>query len=414
MSDALAALKERGFFEQCSNEAELTRLLFSERVTYYAGFDCTADSLHVGHMMGIMAMAHLQRAGHRPIAIVGGGTTMIGDPSFRADDRRIMPVSEIEANSAAILDQLKRFLDLSGDRGLFRNNADWLVPMRYIDFLRDIGRHFRVNEMLRTEAYRTRFERGEGLSFIEFNYQLLQSYDFLHLFRHEHCLLQVGGSDQWGNIVSGIELIRREEGKEAFALTFPLLMTASGQKMGKTVSGAVWLAKEKTSPYEFYQYWINVDDRDVQKLLGFFTFLPMDEVRRLGGLQDAAIREAKETLAYEVTKLTHGVGEADRARAAAQAAFGGSGDLASVPTKELEAARLAQGISVVDLFFEVGLAVSKSEARRLVLQGGAYVNDQPVGNISTVVSSRDLRDGALMLRSGRKRFARVVPVSHAL
>ena len=408
MSDALAALKERGFFEQCSNEAELSRLLSTETVTYYAGFDCTADSLHVGHMMGIMAMAHLQRAGHRPIAIVGGGTTMIGDPSFRADDRRIMPVAEIEANSAAILGQLKRFLDLNGDRGLFRNNADWLVPMRYIDFLRDVGRHFRVNEMLRTEAYRTRFERGEGLSFIEFNYQLLQSYDFLYLFQREHCLLQVGGSDQWGNVVAGIDLIRREEGKEAFALTFPLLMTASGQKMGKTVGGAVWLAREKTSPYDFYQYWINVDDRDVQKLLGFFTFLPMEEVRRLGSFQDAAIRQAKETLAYEVTKLTHGVGEADKARAAAQAAFGGSGDLASVPTKELEKARLSQGISVVDLLLAAGLTASKAEARRLVEQGGAYVNEQAVTDITTVIDASRLDGGALMLRSGKKKYLRVV------
>ena len=409
MSDVLATLRERGFLEHCTNEAELQRLLATQTVTFYAGFDCTADSLHAGSLMPIMAMAHLQRAGHRPIAIIGGGTTMIGDPSFRVEARRIMPIEEIHANGVGILEQLQRFLDLTGGNGLFLNNADWLTELKYVEFLRDIGRHFRVNEMLRTEAYRTRFEQGEGLSFIEFNYQILQAYDFLYLSQRHACRLQVGGSDQWGNIVAGIDLVRRVEGHEAYGLTFPLLTTARGEKMGKTAGGAVWLSKDKTSPYDFYQYWINVDDRDVERFLAYFTFLPMDEVRRLGAFQNADVRQAKEVLAYEATKLTHGSAETDKARSAAKAAFGGvAAGLALVPTRQLEADRLARGITVVDLLFTVGLTASKGEARRLVEQGGAYINEQPVTDIAAVIDASRLENGALMLRSGKKKYLRVI------
>ena len=426
MSDVLGTLRERGFVEQCTNEAALQRLLSTERVTYYCGFDCTADSLHASQLLPIFAMRHLQLAGHRPVAIIGGGTTMVGDPSGKTEMRQMMLAEQIEANGVSISQQLQRFLDLSSSsRGLFLNNADWLLPIKYVDFLRDIGRHFRVNEMLKTEAYRTRFERGEGLSFIEFNYQLLQAYDFLHLFEQHGCRVQIGGSDQWGNIVAGIDLVRRMSGQDSFGLTFPLLTTARGEKMGKSAGNAVWLAKDKTSPYDFYQYWINVDDRDVERFLAYFTFLPMDEVRRLGSLKEAAIREAKEILAYEVTTLTHGEAEAARARAAAHAAFGHVTvvpdmailklktfappvDVSLIPTKTLDAERLAKGMTIVDLFVVVGLTASKGEARRLVEQGGAYVNERPITDIATVIDASRLEGGGLMLRSGKKKYLRVV------
>ena len=419
MSDALATLKERGFLEQCTDENDLHNLLSTETVTYYCGFDCTANSLHAGSLLPIMAMAHLQRSGHRPIAVIGGGTTMVGDPSGKTETRPIMSASDIHANGVGISEQLGRFLDLHNGRGLFLDNADWLLPLRYVDFLRDIGRHFRVNEMMRTEAYRVRFERGEGLSFTEFNYQLLQAYDFLELYQKHDCRLQIGGSDQWGNIVAGIDLIRRVEmvspsrlvaAQKTHGMTLPLLTTARGEKMGKTAGGAVWLSKHRTSPYEFYQYWINVDDRDVARFLGFFTFLPMDEVRRLSGMKDAAIREAKETLAYEVTKLTHGADEADRARAAARAAFGGVGDMSTVPTKEIAASRLAEGITIVDLLQLTGMTTSRGEARRLVEQGGAYVNEHSISDIGLVINTSHLENGVMMLRSGKKKYLRVVPV----
>ena len=411
MSNVLATLRERGFLEQCTNEAELQRLLSSEKVTYYCGFDCTADSLHVGQLLPIFAMRHLQQAGHRPIAIIGGGTTMVGDPSGKTEMRPMLLTEQINANGVGIACQLNRFLDLTTtDKGLFLNNASWLLPIKYLDFLREIGRHFRVNEMLKTEAYRTRFERGEGLSFIEFNYQLLQAYDFLHLFRAHGCRLQIGGSDQWGNIVAGVDLVRRLEAWETFGLTFPLLTTARGEKMGKSAGNAVWLSKDRTLPYDFYQYWINVDDRDVERFLAYFTFLPIEEVRRLGSQKDAASRQAKETLAYEVTKLTHGAAEADKARAAARATFGDTGDLSLVPTKHLEADRLAKGMTVVDLFSLMGLTASKGEARRLVEQGGAYVNELAITDIAAVIDSSRLEGGALMLRSGKKKYLRVVVV----
>ena len=409
MENVFETLKERGFIQQCTNADEITRLLSVEKITYYVGFDPTADSFHVGSLVPIMAMVHLQRSGHTPIAIIGGGTTMIGDPSGKTTMRQMISRETIESNGMEILSQLKRYLDFSDASGIFLNNADWLLPLSYIEFLRDIGRHFRVNEMIRAEAYRQRLEREGGLSFIEFNYQLLQAYDFLHLFRQHGCVLQLGGDDQWGNILAGVDLVRRVERKTVHAVTFPLLTTASGEKMGKTAGGAVWLDTSRTSPYEFYQYWVNINDRDVQRFLACFTLLPMDEVIRLGKLESESVREAKEVLAYEVTKLAHGETEAENARNASRAAFGDEGiDLSAIPTTTINADRLTGGIPIVNLFCEVGLGGSKSAVRRLIQQGGAYLNGKQVKESDSIVTEKHLDDGTLMLRHGKKRFRRVV------
>ncbi len=408
MENVFNTLRERGFVQQSTDEQALSQLLSKKGVSYYVGFDPTADSLHVGSLVPIMAMAHLQRAGHRPIAIIGGGTTMVGDPSGKTEMRQMMSQEEIEANGVHILGQLKRYLNFSNGQGLFLNNADWLVPLTYIEFLRDIGRHFRVNEMIKVEAYRQRLEREEGLSFIEFNYQLLQAYDFLLLYRKQGCLVQMGGSDQWGNILAGVDLIRRMEAKTAYGLTFPLLTTARGEKMGKTAKGAIWLSANRTSPYEFYQYWINTDDRDVERFLAYFTFLPMDQVRHFGQMKDAALREAKEILAYEVTSLAHGKEEADRARSASHAAFGGEdADLSSIPTTTIASSRLVQGIPIIDLLYQVGLTRSKAASRRLIQQGGAYVNGEQIKEIEMIVSEKSFEGEALLLRSGKKQYHRV-------
>ena len=409
MENVFETLKERGFIQQCTNADEITRLLSVEKITYYVGFDPTADSFHVGSLVPIMAMVHLQRSGHTPIAIIGGGTTMIGDPSGKTTMRQMISRETIESNGMEILSQLKRYLDFSDASGIFLNNADWLLPLSYIEFLRDIGRHFRVNEMIRTEAYRQRLEREGGLSFIEFNYQLLQAYDFLHLFRQHGCVLQLGGDDQWGNILAGVDLVRRVERKTVHAVTFPLLTTASGEKMGKTAGGAVWLDTSRTSPYEFYQYWVNINDRDVQRFLACFTLLPMDEVIRLGKLKSESVREAKEVLAYEVTRLAHGETEAEDARNASRAAFGDEGiDLSAIPTTTINADRLTGGIPIVNLFCEVGLGGSKSAVRRLIQQGGAYLNGKQVKESDSIVTEKHLDDGTLLLRHGKKRFRRVV------
>lgn len=410
MANPLEILQERGFVKQCTKPEELGRKFDQDRVTFYAGFDPTAESLHAGSLVPIMAMAHLQRAGLRPIAIVGGGTTMVGDPSGKSEMRQLMTREQIEANSLGILGQLKRYLELEDENdGLFLNNADWLLSLSYVDFLRDIGRHFRVNEMIKFEAYRQRLEREEGLSFLEFNYQLLQAYDFLVLNQRYGCTLQIGGDDQWGNIVAGVDLIRRVESNESFGLTFPLLTTASGAKMGKTADGSVWLDAAKTSPYEFYQYWINTHDADVERFLAFFTFLPMNEVRELSELQGAEIRAAKQVLAYEATKLAHGEVEAEKAKAATKAMFqGASADASAVPTSNVDAARVEQGIPIIDLLCDTGLAASKSVARRLIQQGGAYVNDIKVADIDVTIRPDSFQAGSLMLRSGKKKYHRVL------
>ena len=422
MHNVFETLKERGFIKQTTNAEQIANLLAEQQVTYYVGFEPTASSLHIGSLVPVMVMAHLQRAGHKPIAIIGGGTGMIGDPTDKTEMRPMLSQEQIAANGRGILAQLQRYLNLDNEiadandsqttiskAGRFLNNADWLLSINYIEFLRDIGKHFRVNEMIKAEGYRQRLERELGLSFLEFNYQLLQAYDYLCLFQEYGCRLQLGGDDQWGNILAGVGLVRRIEGEQVHAVTFPLLTTADGAKMGKTAGGAVWLDAERTSPYEFYQYWINVDDRDVSRFLAYFTFLPMDEVRQLGSLEDEAIREAKEVLAYEATQLAHGKAEADKAQAASRAAFGG-GNLneAEMPTSVIPLERLDGGISIMALFHEVGLANSRSEARRLIQQGGAYINEKQYRAIDMVVGTDLLEENALLLRAGKKRYHRIV------
>jgi tyrosyl-tRNA synthetase len=406
--NAFEILQERGFVAQTNDEAGLRAALGEKSLTYYIGFDPTASSLHCGSVVPIMAMAHLQRAGHKPLALVGGGTAMVGDPTGKTEMRKMLSLEDIMANGQGILGQIKRYLNLDGVAGLEANNADWLLQLNYIEFLRDVGRYFKVNEMIRADAYRARLEREDGLSFIEFNYQLLQAYDFLRLFERHECVLQMGGNDQWSNILAGTDLIRRVHGKQAFCLTFPLLTTARGEKMGKTAAGAIWLDAQRTSPYEFYQYWVNTDDRDVEKFLGLFTFLPMDEVRRLGSAQGAELNASKQVLAYETTKLCHGQQAADEAQAGARAAFGGGGDLSAMPSTTLEKARLEAGVAVLDLFVETGLTPSKGEARRLVQQGGCYVNDAAISDAQAKVTAADLKDGAIVLRAGKKKVHRVL------
>ena len=404
MANAYDVLKERGFIEQVSDEEGL-RAALEQPITFYIGYDPSASSLHVGNLLTIMAMAHMQRLGHRPIAIVGGGTGMVGDPSFRAEVRRLLSKELIQENLISIKAQIGRYVDF-GDKALILNNADWLLPLNYIEFLRDIGRHFSVNRMLAAEAYRARMQTG--LSFAEFNYQLLQAYDFLHLHRDYGCILQMGGNDQWGNILAGVDLIRRVTGTEAYALTFPLLTTASGAKMGKTAEGSIWLEADLLSPYEFYQYWINVDDADAERFLKIYTFLPLDEIEELGRLRGAQIRRAKEVLAFEVTRLTHGEDEAERAREASRRLFGGQGADETVPSTRVGEAELRGGIAVTELFHRAGLVKSRSEARRLMQQGGAYINDRKVSSVERVITLDDLVGDTILLRAGKKRHHRLV------
>ena len=407
MENVFDILRARGFVQQVTHPDVLRQRLGTERLTFYIGYDPTARSLHIGSLLTIMAMAHMQRAGHRPLVIVGGGTAMVGDPSGRTEMRQMLSQDTIAQNVQALREQLQRYLSFEGDNGaIVVNNADWLAELKYIDFLRDIGRHFSVNRMLTFEAYKQRLETG--LSFLEFNYQLLQAYDFLVLFQRYGCVLQIGGDDQWGNMVAGVELIRRVADGEAFVLTFPLLATASGQKMGKTAAGAIWLDAELTSPYEFYQFWINVDDRDVERFLKYYTFLPLEEIARLGALQGAELRQAKEILAFEVTRLTHGEDEARKAQDAAHALFEGTGELTGVPETAVPQVRLAAGVPVIDLLVETGLAASKSAARRLIQQGGASLNGTRLAQLEAVVTSADLHDGAMLLRAGKKHYHRVV------
>ena len=409
MSNAFDVLRERGFVRQCTDAEAVRKLLGQPPVVFYCGFDPTADSLHCGSLMPIMAMAQLQRAGHTPIAVIGGGTALVGDPSGKTEMRKLLSAEDIDRNGRGILAQLQRYLTLDGAKGLFVNNADWLMPLRYIEVLRDIGRHFRVNEMMRAEAYRARLDREEGLSFIEFNYQLLQAYDFLKLHQQHKCVLQIGGDDQWSNILAGTDLIRKLEAKTAWGLTFPLLTTARGDKMGKTAQGAVWLAAERTSPYEFYQFWINTDDRDVARFLAYFTFLPMDEVRRLAQVEGAALQESKAVIAFEATKLCHGAAEAEKAQQAARAAFGkGGDDMTAMPTTTLPHAALTRGMPIIDLLLQTGLVSSKKEARRLIEQGGAYLNGQPITQVDMLVREDALENGAILLRHGKKKFHRIM------
>ena len=407
MENVFSVLSERGFVSQATDAEELSQRLAREPVTAYIGFDPTADSLHAGSLLPLMALAHVQRCGHRPIALLGGGTAMVGDPSGKTEMRKMLTPEEIRTNGEGLRRQFSRFIDLDGGRAAMRNNADWLLPLNYIDFLRRIGRHFSVNKMLAHESAKIRLEKG--LSFLEFNYQLLQAYDFLVLFRAERCLLQMGGDDQWGNIVAGIDLIRREEGKTAYGVTFPLLVTASGEKMGKTARGAVWLDPARTSPFDFYQYFRNCDDRDVERFLGFFTFLPMEQVRELCRGGGEKLNGAKEVLATEVTRIVHGDEAAEAARRAARSAFAGEGAGAEdLPGLELDPAGLAPGPLVVDLLAQSGLCPSKSAARRLVEQGGAWLGEERVSSIERRLGEADFARGPLLLRAGKKKVFRLV------
>jgi tyrosyl-tRNA synthetase len=406
VTNLLDTLTERGYVQDTSDREGLHRAL-EQPISLYCGYDPTAPSYHVGNLLSIMMLVHFQRAGHTPIAVVGGGTGMVGDPSGKTSQRPMLTIEEIEQNVQGQRMQLERYLDFGGDRALMLNNAGWLLPLNYIEFLREIGRHFSVNHMLAAETYKTRLETG--LSFLEFNYVLLQAYDFLHLYRTHGCLLQIGGSDQWANCLAGADLIRRSEGAEAFVLVAPLLTTATGQKMGKTEQGAVWLNPDLTSPYDFYQYWINVDDRDVERLLALYTFLPMEEVRRMGSLEGAAIRDAKEVLAFETTAITHGSEAAEQARSSSRALFGDSIESADgAPTSTIAGDSIARGLPLVALLVETGLAPSRSAARKLIEQGGAYVNGSQVRSPDALVEATHVRDGAVLLRAGKKRYHRIL------
>ena len=404
MGNVMDVLRERGFIAQTVYEDDLYKMLDNEKVTFYVGFDPTADSLHIGHYIPIMAMAHMQRAGHRPIAMMGGGTGLIGDPSGKSDLRKMLTPEIVDHNVDCIKQQMSRFLDFSDGKALIVNNADWLRSLNYIDFLREVGVHFSVNRMLTAECYKQRMEKG--LTFLEFNYMLMQSYDFLELFRRYGCRVEMGGDDQWSNILSGADLIRRKEHEDAFAMTFKLLLTHDGRKMGKTEAGALWLDPKKTSPYDFYQYWRNVDDQDVEKCLALLTFLPMDEVRRLGALQGAEINEAKKVLAFEVTKLVHGEAEAAEAAKAAEALFGGSALDGAVPTTTIPSLEGCR--RVIDLMVKAGLCKSLGEGRRLIAGGGVTVNDEKVTSPDQEVSESDFGSEGLMLRKGKKSYHRIL------
>ena len=406
MPHILDVLKERGFIAQTTFEEELYKQL-EQPTTFYVGFDPTADSLHIGHYIPIMAMAHMQRAGHKPIALMGGGTAMIGDPSGKTDMRKMMTVETIDSNVAHIKDQMSRFLDFSDGKALIANNADWLRHLNFIDFMRDIGSLFSVNKMLTAECYKARMATDNGLSFLEFTYMLMQSYDFLELFHRYGCRLQMGGNDQWSNMLGGADLIRRKDHESAFACTFQLLLTHDGRKMGKTEKGALWLDPQKTSPFDFYQYWRNVDDKDVEKCLGLLTFLPMDEVNRLSALEGSEINHAKEVLAYEITKLVHGKEEADKAQAAAREVFAGSGISKDMPTTEFDAAVLEKGIDAATVLVETGLCPSKGEARRLIAQKGVSMWDEPLNSFDQIISAADLKDGAIILKKGKKTYHKI-------
>ena len=418
-------LEERGFIEQSTDAAACGQLL-EKPITCYIGFDPTATSLHAGSLLPIMSLAHMQRCGHRPIALVGAGTALVGDPSGKTEMRQMLSREEIDENAEKLKVQLSRFIDFSAGRALLLNNADWLVPLNYIEFLRDIGRHFSVNRMLSAESYKMRLETG--LSFIEFNYMLLQAYDFLYLFDDYDCSIQMGGSDQWGNIVAGVDLVRRMRQETVYGITFPLITTASGEKMGKTAQGAVWLDSELTSPYEYYQYWINTEDQDVARFLGYFTFLPMEEVRAVADLQGADLNLVKTILAYEVTKITHGEAAARGAQAESEEIFGartipddllpssgvrrqakpsGEGAAAGMPTTSIALNRLRQGIPTFELFAEVGLCSSKGEARRLIQQGGGYINGLRIQKFDDRATLDHLKEGEILLRAGKKKYHRI-------
>ena len=404
MENVYDVLKDRGYLKQFTDEEAIKKLLGEEKITFYIGFDPTADSLHVGHFIAMMFMAHMQKFGHRPIALVGGGTAMVGDPSGRTDMRTMMTKETIAHNVACIKKQMEKFIDFSDGKAILENNADWLLGLNYIDFLRDIGAEFSVNKMLAAECFKSRMEKG--LSFLEFNYMLMQGYDFYVLNQKHNCKMELGGDDQWSNIIAGINLVRKKKQETVYGMTCTLLTNSEGKKMGKTAKGALWLDPEKTTPHEFYQYWRNVADEDVEKCLALLTFIPMDEVRRLGALKDAEINKAKVVLAYEITKMIHGQEEADKAKAAAEGAFGGSGDMSNLPTTEIEKANL--GVSLIDYLTENGILKTKSEGRRLIQQNGMSLNGDKVTDIGFALIEETFKDNEAIVKMGKKKFHRIV------
>jgi len=398
-------LQERGFIKQLSHEEEIKELLEKEKVTFYIGFDPTADSLHVGHFIALMLMSHMQKAGHRPICLLGGGTGMVGDPSGKDDMRKMLTPEFIAHNIACFKKQMSRFIDFTDDKAIMVNNADWLMDLNYIQLLREVGVHFSVNRMLAAECFKKRLEKG--MTFFEFNYMIMQGYDFWHLFKHHNCVMELGGDDQWSNMLAGVELIRRKEQKPAFCMTCKLLTTSDGRKMGKTEKGALWLDPEKTSPYDFYQYWRNVGDSDVENCLSLLTFLPMDEVRRLGALEDAEINTAKKVLAFEVTKLVHGEEEALKAQQAAEALFGGGGNMENVPTIEISEAN--KTAKIIDVLTANKVFSSKREARQMIAQGGLYLQDAAVTDPEAFLAAEMFdAEGSLLVRKGKKKYFRLV------
>ena len=403
MTNVFDTLKERDLIAQITHEDEIRELLGKEKVTFYIGFDPTADSLHVGHFLQMMVMAHMQRAGHRPIAILGGGTAMIGDPTGKSDMRKMLTREQLDHNAACFKKQLSKFVDFTDDKALMLNNADWFLNLNYMEFLRDIAVHFSVNRMLTAECFKSRMEKG--LTFLEFNYMLLQGYDFYKLNREYGCVLELGGDDQWSNILGGIELIRKKTGQQAYGMTFTLLTTSQGKKMGKTESGALWLDPEKTSPYEFYQYFRNVDDEDVIRCLKLITFVPMDEIRRLEKLQGQELNEAKRILAFEVTKLVHGEEEAKKAMETAESLFGNRGNTENMPTTAM--ALDADDLGLLDVMQKAGLIGSKGEGRRLIEQGGVSVDDQKVTDVAYRLTKEQIAAG-VVIKKGKKVYHRII------
>lgn len=401
----LDVLQERGFIKQMSHEAEIKELLEKEKITFYIGFDPTADSLHVGHFIALMMMSHMQKAGHRPIVLLGGGTGMVGDPSGKDEMRKMLTPEFIAHNIACFKKQMSRFIDFSEGKAIIANNADWLLNLNYVNLLREVGVHFSVNRMLTAECFKKRWEKG--LTFFEFNYMIMQSYDFWKLHQDYGCVMELGGDDQWSNMLGGVELIRRKEQKPAYCMTCKLLTNSEGKKMGKTEKGALWLDPEKTSPYDFYQYWRNVNDSDVENCLALLTYLPMDEVHRLASLKDAAINEAKKVLAYEVTKLVHGEEEARKAQAATEALFGGGADLSNVPTIEITAEEM--NAKVIDVLTAAKVFSSKREARQMITQGGLTVKEEILKDPEASLSA-DMFDAdkSLLIRKGKKKYFRLL------
>ena len=402
-------LVARGLIAQVTNEEEIREMVNNGKATFYIGFDCTADSLHAGHFMALCLMKRLQMAGNKPIALIGDGTTLIGDPSGRTDMRQMLTEDAIKHNAECFKRQMEKFIDFSDGKALMLYNSEWLKPLNYIEMLREVGACFSVNNMLRAECYKQRMEKG--LSFLEFNYMIMQSYDFYYMFQHYGCNMQFGGNDQWSNMLGGTELIRKKLGKDAHAMTITLLLNSEGKKMGKTASGAVWLDPNKTSPFEFFQYWRNIDDADVLKCIRMLTFLPLEEIDKMSTWEGSQLNEAKEILAYELTKLVHGEEAADKAKAASKALFAGSGDTEHMPTTELTNDDFGGGsIDVLTLLVKCGLAASKGEARRLVQQGGVSVNDEKVAAIETTFGCEQFTGDGVVIKKGKKVFHKAVLV----